>query len=615
MAYTKTVYVNDSTSALNATNLNNSENGIKFAHNSIDADGTNNIALIDAISGYSTENIVLPFEQGAVSLGSEVEMTTRIRSPFLNIKLFKDISFTVAAGYEYYVEFYDSARKFKSFLSGGWQSTNKDYTFSSGEYYIRVVIRKSNNANISPSDSSYLTITGKLLNCVKVVSLSSGQNIKSGKFITNGVTYIQTGLANVSNDVPSEYSSQSNATIVSYVLRTSDQTLVQQYIFNNTIAKVYFRVINTAGTVVRDWTLFNNDFEVNEYISNPANLYSFDFNGIIWLRNINSTVQQELPQEYIDHNITSCFLLNIDYELNGQYFEQFVFNNALNKCYFRVVSSSGTIARDWTLFAGGMSGSPENKWYVLGDSISAGYFSITEEEAEEKGYTISYKPSDYGYPVYGVGAVWDSSLAHNYWGYANQWFLKRNLQPKAYPGQGYLKQSANNQNGIYVVKNNTFDDASLITVAWGFNDWHYDMTRGDHNLIDSNVPYPTENYDTSQLTTINHAIWYCLGELIRKCPNAKIVVQTPMNGWLYGGDWDSNWGIGYSMEHSGRLRDIHDDIVYWADYYGLEILEMTYNNSIVNRRNIQDVLLDGSHPTDEAHKQLGRIVGSKLNYI
>jgi hypothetical protein len=239
---------------------------------------------------------------------------------------------------------------------------------------------------------------------------------------------------------------------------------------------------------------------------------------------------------------------------------------------------------------------------------------MTQEEADEKGYNLVYKPSDYGYPVYDVGSAWKADLSHNYWGYANKWFMHRNLQPNAYPGQGYLRKASNSQNGIDVVKALDVSDAGLITVAWGFNDWHYNQDRGDHNLIDPAVPYPEAGYDTTQITTINQAIWFCLGELIRKAPTAKIVVQTPMNGWLYGGDWSTNWGIGYAMSNAGTIADIHDDIKYWADYYGLQVLDMTYNNSMVNRRNIKDVLIDGSHPSDPAHMQLGRHVGIALMY-
>lgn len=258
--------------------------------------------------------------------------------------------------------------------------------------------------------------------------------------------------------------------------------------------------------------------------------------------------------------------------------------------------------------------SPKNRWYVLGDSISAGYYSMTQADAQAAGLTLDYVSSVTTEGGEVTGSVWDRSLNHNYWGYANNWFMRRELINRAFPGQGFFRNASNSQNGIYVIKNNSFSDAGLITVAWGLNDWHYNQPRGNHDLIDSSIPYPTENFDTEQITTINQAIWYCLGELIRKAPNAKIVVQTPMNVWAYGGDFSSEWGLNTSKTQSGTLKNIHDDVVYWANYYGLEILEMTYNNSIVNRRNIKTTLIDGSHPSDEAHKQLGRHVGIALKY-
>lgn len=260
------------------------------------------------------------------------------------------------------------------------------------------------------------------------------------------------------------------------------------------------------------------------------------------------------------------------------------------------------------------SGSPQNKWHVFGDSISAGYYSMTASMAQEAGLTLDYTSpvtTDQGETT---GSVWDSSLSHNYWGYANKWALKRILIGNAYPGQGYIRKSANNKNGIMMVQEVDVSDAGLITVAWGFNDWHYNQPRGNHDLIDQSVPYPTADFDTAQITTINQAIWYCLGTLIRKAPNAKIVVQTPMNGWAYGGDFASNWGIGTAKSSSGTLADIHDDIKYWADYYGLQVLDMTYNNSIVNRQNIKTTIIDGSHPSDAAHQQLGRHVAVALIY-
>lgn len=259
-------------------------------------------------------------------------------------------------------------------------------------------------------------------------------------------------------------------------------------------------------------------------------------------------------------------------------------------------------------------GSPQTKWYVLGDSISAGYYSMTQSMADAAGITLTYISPVTTEQGETTGAVWDSSLNHNYWGYINKWYLKRELEGKAHPAQGYYKKSSNNQSGVDVVKNTDFSDAGLITVAWGFNDWHYEQPRGNHNLIDNTIKFPTSSFDTSRITTINHAIWYCLGMLIQKAPQAKILVQTPMNGWTYGGDFDTNWSINYSLPNSGTLKNIHDDIIYWCEYYGLQYIDLTYNNSIVNRVNIKDVMIDGSHPSDVGHQQLARSIWTAIGY-
>lgn len=250
---------------------------------------------------------------------------------------------------------------------------------------------------------------------------------------------------------------------------------------------------------------------------------------------------------------------------------------------------------------------PKNTMYILGDSISAGYYSLYTADVPV-GVTPAVSYSD------GTCAIWDKTLEHNYWRIANDWFWRQNMVNIAYPGQGYYRTASNNKNGVDVVNDNSFSDAGLIIVAWGFNDWHYNQQRGDHNLIDANEPYATQSTSTAQINTINRAIWYCLGVLIDKAPNAKIVVQTPMNGWRYGGDFSTYWSINYALSNSDTLKDIHDDIVYWCDYYGLQYVDMTFNNSVVNRCNIQTTILDGSHPTAEAHKQLARTVGYLIGY-
>lgn len=320
----------------------------------------------------------------------------------------------------------------------------------------------------------------------------------------------------------------------------------------------------------------------------------------------------ELPADYVTANVINILLFTTRLYTIGStnYYQQYVFNNAVNQLYYRVFTLTGgtyAVSRDWTPFQE-INGSPRNKWYILGDSISAGYYSMLQSDLPS-GVTPAVTYAD------GTCAVWDATLAHNYWGYMNEWYLHRELAPLAIPAQGYLHIAGyNSKAGIDVVQDNSFADAGLITVAWGFNDWHYNLPRGDHNLINDNEPIASMTTDTTNITTINRAIWYCLGVLINKAPNAKIIVQTPFNGWRYGGDFSTQYANRYAMSNAGTLKDIHDDIIYWCNYYGLEYIDGTFNNSIINYVNIKTTVIDGSHPSDLAHQQLARSLHAKIGY-
>lgn len=518
-------------------------------------------------------------QQGAinVSTGAEITSTTRLRSRWFSIeetsKIYK-VKF--ATGYSGMAFIYDENKDYIGVLKpdgtyGHAASWTNEILMNGQTGYSKIVFRKDDDSTIDLDSSDKAVYYGF---------------VKAGDELLDNLAYMADSISNSGYVC---YDSFGLDDLEPGAVNSTGDIIVQSAYSNTSLHTSRFIKIIEGSEVIRsDIDLIDKSYNTYVYVV----FYDSDY-------------------EFISRD-------------GGQKAYSIIAEIPSNAAYYRVTYTQITVSGNFNnviSVSGGQgivnnSGkSPRNKWYVLGDSISAGYFSMTEAEAAEKGYTLIYKPSDYGYPVYGVGSAYLPDLSHNYWGYANKWFLHRDLQPNATPGQGYFRTAGStSKNGVKVVQDLDVSDAGLITVAWGFNDWHYDQTRGNHDLIDESVPYPTEGYDITQITTVNQAIWYCLGELIRKAPNAKIVVQTPMNGWLYGGDWNSNWGIGYSMTHAGTLKDIHDDIVYWADYYGLEILDMTFNNSIVNRRNIKDVLIDGSHPSDPAHMQLGRIVGIALKY-
>lgn len=463
------------------------------------------------------------WEQGAISYeNNEIDSNNRIRSRY--IELFGTNSFTISLNpdFQAFIAYYDLDNNMISYTDWYYNAL-RTFTINSA-VKIRIVLRKSDETDITPSDYSNLTLYYDNI---------SVKNI------------LKTPLKDIHN---------------------TDYSLLSDEIFRN--------------------------------------------NELFYCININSN---DCPSDFKGQ---TCLVLTTQLRVipNRPLYQQFIFNNAVNKLFFRVFAvdigtNNVTISRDWTLFGDTFNNnSPKNKWYVLGDSISSGYYSMKTADLGDLTPAISYDD--------GTCSVWDNTLNHNYWGYMNKWYLKRNIQNLAIPGQGYYhKANYNNQNLIDVIKNNSFDDASLITVAMGFNDWHYNMPRGNHDLILADTPIPDNDFDITQITTVNQAIWYCLGMLIKKSPNSMIVVQTPFNGWRYGGDFSTKWAFGYSLSNSGTLKDIVDDIIYWCDYYGLTYISPSLNNSIINNVNIKDTLIDGSHPSDIAHQQLARSLWSQFGYM
>lgn len=507
-------------------------------------------------------------EQGGLlaSNGNPLESNARIRTTYF----VKNVRLSATNGYEFLVCKYSDNFTYV----GCWNGTGygmisdeaqyvRDFELDNNNY--KIVLKKTDETNLSPTDNENLKLLIATDKTLKIENKIADAKICGDKF--NNFGKVLTG-------------------------KTDD--VIDSEI--NGAGDLIIGAINGSGSDVSDSDSFRTDFVKINY---------------------GNTVYSNI--ELIDHTVSYYHYVAF-YNSNKEFISRtggsgqktIVANVPNNAEYVRAsytyIGLSNYVLSNFKIYANNSKiGSPKDKWYILGDSISAGYYSmLTADVPSGQTPAVSYED--------GTCSLWDSSLEHNYWGYINKWYLNRILVGKAYPAQGYLHVASNSQNGISVVKNNDFSDAGLITVAWGFNDWHYNMPRGDHNLIDTNEPIATTETDSSTITTINQAIWYCLGVLIDKAPNAKIIVQTPMNGWRYGGDFSTKWGIEYAFSNSGNLKDIHDDIIYWCDYYGLEYIDLTYNNSIVNYVNIKDTLIDGSHPSDEAHKQLARSVWTKIGY-
>ena len=215
-------------------------------------------------------------------------------------------------------------------------------------------------------------------------------------------------------------------------------------------------------------------------------------------------------------------------------------------------------------------------WYAMGDSITQGFYSENGEIAgptNDNIVTNIAKLNGYNFTNYAEG------------------------------GSGYVHKATvlSKLNAREKADTINFANCDLVTLAFGVNDWHYNCKIGtvedDFNVIND---------------TMCANMKYCINKIMSDNPLCKIIVLTPFNCSKYGGDFNSNWGLGTSLETSGTLQNVIDKIIEVCDYYGLEYIDQS-KISIVNRINTPIIMNDGIHPTLESFKVIAKDLASKIN--
>ena len=220
-------------------------------------------------------------------------------------------------------------------------------------------------------------------------------------------------------------------------------------------------------------------------------------------------------------------------------------------------------------------------WCVLGDSIAQGYYSYYDENGE---VTFALNP-DLG---------WVNRVA-----LANNWVVEN----KAVGGSGYIcKRSAENPvlNAKEVADGTDFSKYNLVTLAFGVNDWKYDCELG--SMSD----------DVNSGKSMYANMRYVIEKILNDNPACKIVVVTPIN-CAHVGLYGSNWGLGYPYPNNGTLDDIFCAIVEVCEYYGIEYVDMTHK-SVVNRYNVNSLLIDKVHPSEECHTLMAHELSKKIMF-
>lgn len=469
--------------------------------------------------------------------------------------------------------FYDENKVFK--INGVYNNSSREL-FNKDYPYTRIVIAYNDD---SKADN-------RLLNSVNFYLPSYTQY--HGNIAMLGMT----AFADCTDE--GYYSFQLNdlSTIVDapYELKNGGMLIVYPHSAANVI---YQEVINTKGEkwtryIGTDFKKINADLIVTDYTIGSINSTTGE--------NVDSQVRIRSGDIPLKHGIKATIpngmkLRGILYYTDGLLYDtgwqvdSFILypkvnaNNSVSvdKVKFwggytnDAIITNTAIGKDFILEYIGNNYSPT--WYALGDSITQGFYSYSEEGKDKIAVTpncwvnLVAAISSYNLVNYGVG------------------------------GSGYVHDGTvlDKQNAVKHVQSIDFSNADFVTIAYGVNDWKYN----------------------EDITTIKNNMKAVIDKIVSDNPYCKIIVVTPLNcrnTTKNYGTYETNWGLGYELSNSGTLQNVYDAIVEMCEYYGIEYIDLTHK-SCINRINLPVALIDGVHPTLEAHKTIAHEIAKKIRFV
>lgn len=219
-------------------------------------------------------------------------------------------------------------------------------------------------------------------------------------------------------------------------------------------------------------------------------------------------------------------------------------------------------------------------WLALGDSITQGFYSYNDGTDHIK-VTLD---------------CWASITAQE----ANLRLINSGVGGSGYVHNGTVLDQLNAKDHVDTLD---FTDIDFVTLAYGLNDWKYNENLG---TMDSTVGDGT----------IYGNMRCVIEKIISENPLCKIFIVTPLNSANTTKDYgteETNWGLGYSLSNSGTLEQVYQAEKDVADYYGIQLIDQTHS-SIVNRKNLLSVLIDGVHPSYECHSVIGKEMAKKITF-
>ena len=289
--------------------------------------------------------------------------------------------------------------------------------------------------------------------------------------------------------------------------------------------------------------------------------------------------------------------------------------------YINVDASPATLRREidiLKLAAGNLWAG--KTWVSYGDSITA----QGNSSGGYQKYVNEYKQfaTHYGRGIGGQKYIWNTST---FYADENGLYLGR-------PSTGTQPEGSTEHKGAYcswdrittMIPESVRLSIDLIVLMGGTNDHSAvedvasdgDVTSGDlswsaDNTTDTDWVSDTTYYNGGDydVTTFKGAIASTIMKMQIWCPNALIILATPL------GRWNTETNSQYTPSGSNvTLKDVSEIEIEVAKYMSIPYIDVN-GTTMINAFNYSQYISDGVHPNTAGQKMLARAIINGLNYI
>lgn len=216
---------------------------------------------VDAVAKLETENIPLRWEQGTLNSGNggEVPSTTKIRTQAIDISKYTSVTFNNTSGYKFRTAWLNSSGAVVKDAAYEMERTVTSVSYGFMQRYnitaVRVVLGKTSDADIVPSEGSALTITGVMEIETKVDRINK---TLSNDYKYAGTDYKQVPLTSV--DFSVGHINDSGVVVAGYRPYTDFINLDDDMIIKSGTYLVTAFVYEADGTFVSNTGWWSNQF-------------------------------------------------------------------------------------------------------------------------------------------------------------------------------------------------------------------------------------------------------------------------------------------------------------------------------------------------------------------